>query len=125
MFRFVGIGGGLKGCETGIIDLNFKIKYLKKKSLVRMADTTVQPKISFLTDRPRSTWNTAVQYVDFCIENPHKIMANGEKFTTNQMEFDTNPKHNKIFLSAHANKQESVAGETAGIYVNQVIIQLF
>ncbi len=63
---------------------------------------------------------TGVQYVDFCIENPHKILANGDKYTTNQMEFDTNPKHNKIFLSTHANKQESVAGDTVGIYVNQV-----
>ena len=51
-----------------------------------MADATL-PKITFLTDTPLSHWNSAVNYVDFHIENAHNAVAN-TKYFTKHMEFE-------------------------------------
>jgi hypothetical protein len=77
-----------------------------------MADQT--PKLIFYSEKPKATWNAAVQFIDFYIENPHKIV-NEMRFTSKYVGFETNHKRSKIFLSTHATHG------AAGIFVNHVI----
>lgn len=73
-------------------------------------------KFKLLSDKPKHTWNSAVQYIDFCIENPHE-MAVERRYTTESVEFETNLKRNKLYLSTHA---DDVGW--AGIYLHQVVV---
>ena len=80
-----------------------------------MASIATATKFKLLC-KPKHTWNSAVQYIDFCIENPHE-MAVERRYTTENVEFETNLKKNKIYLSTHS---DDVGW--AGIYLHQVIV---
>lgn len=79
-----------------------------------MADATTAPRFNFLSEKPKHTWNSAVQYIDFCVENPHRMVVD-ERYTTGYMEFETNLKQNRLYLSTHSD-----SSGWAGIYLHQV-----
>jgi hypothetical protein len=76
-----------------------------------MADAA--PRIVFTSDKPRPTWNSEVHFIEFCIENPHR-MADNAKYSSRHIEFEGNPRLSKIFLSVN------VANSSIGVFVNQV-----
>ena len=76
------------------------------------------PKIILDSESPKSTWNSAVQFIDFYIKNPHKIV-NEVRFMSKHIEFETNHKRSQIYISTHA------TNGTAGIFVNHVIDHFF
>ncbi len=78
-----------------------------------MADAAL-PKFKFLSEKPKHTWNSSVQFIDFCVENAHKMLVD-LRYSTGYMEFETNPKRNKIYLSTHSDDSG-----WAGIYLHQV-----
>ena len=78
------------------------------------ASDATRPRLTFVSDKPTHTWHSAVQYIDFCVENPHKMVVD-QRYTTGYVDFETNPKRTKIYLSSHSDDSG-----WAGIYLHQV-----
>ena len=75
------------------------------------------PKIIFHSEKPQATWNSAVQFIDFCIENPHKIVDD-VRYSSRHVDFETNHKRGRIFLTM------VTTHGVVGVYVNHVKFSL-
>jgi hypothetical protein len=88
------------------------------KTLAReMADPTL-PKIVILSENPLSTWNSAVQYFEFCFENPNNTIP-GQWYYSASVPFEIGSMKTSVNLCAYEYEAE------IKIYVQQARMCVF